>query len=130
MPQKVLAMDSPRNISFLSVTLAILLTLFSRLWGNHAITNGLLIGAIVSITFFAVAWWTAHVMIKDQNRQRAHPVFAGFTLMLYILKIPLGGVALWYAIKHLSVNVFALAGGIALTQVAIFIGALSRIFNR
>ena len=130
MPQKVVAMDSPRKIYFLSVILAVLLILFSLLWGNRAITNGLLIGAIVSITFFAVAWWTINVMIKDKNRRRAHPLLAAFTLMVYILKFPLGGVALWYAIKHLSVNVFALVGGIALTPVAIFIAALSKVINR
>jgi hypothetical protein len=47
-----------------------------------------------------------------------------------MLKFSVLGIALWYAFKYISINPFALVGGISITQVAILIAGLSRLFNR
>jgi hypothetical protein len=48
--------------------------------------------------------------------------------MVFILKLPLLGITLWYAFKYISINPFALVGGIAVTQVAILIAGINKLF--
>ena len=55
---------------------------------------------------------------------------AVLAIKVFILKFPLLGIALWYAFKYISINPFALVGGIAVTQMAILIAGLSKLFKR
>lgn len=104
--------------------------LFSLIFGDKSITNGLIVGAIVGIIFFSVAWWTVNVIVRNKKSEKPNPLLAILAIKIFILKFPLLGIALWYAFKYIPINPFGLIGGIAITQVAILIAALSKFFNR
>jgi hypothetical protein len=50
-------------------------------------------------------------------------------ISVFIIKFPLLGVGLWYAFKMFQINPFALIGGIGITQVAILIAGLRRLYT-
>lgn len=114
---------------FLSVGLAVLLVLLSLIEGDRAITNGLIVGSLAGLSFFAVAWWCVSVIVRNKKSEKPNPLMAILAIKIFILKFPLLGIALWYAFKYLPINPLALVGGIAVTQVAILISALAKFFK-
>lgn len=119
----------PKKNFFLSVGLAVLLVLLSLIEGDRAITNGLIVGSLAGLSFFAVAWWCVNVIVRNKKSEKQNPLMAVLAIKIFILKFPLLGIALWYAFKYLPINPLALVGGIAVTQVAILISALAKFFK-
>ncbi len=101
----------------------------SLLEGDQAVTNGLWVGSLVGLTFFAVAWWCVNVIVKNKKTEKPNPILSILAIKVFILKFPLLGIALWYAFKYMPINPLALICGIAVTQVAILISALSKFFK-
>lgn len=114
----------------MSVLLAAALILLSLIEGDWAITNGLWVGAVVGITFYCIAWWCVSVIVKNKKNEKVNPFLAIVALHVFVLKFPLLGIALWYAFKYMPINPFALVGGIAVTQVAILISGLNKLFKK
>ena len=110
----------------MSVGLAVTLVLLSLIEGDPAITNGLIVGSLAGISFFAIAWWCISTVIKAKKSERTNPLMAVLAIKVFILKFPILGVALWFAFKYMPINPFALIGGISVTQVAILLAALAR----
>ncbi len=119
----------PKKNFFLSVGLAGTLILLSLIEGDWAITNGLIVGSLAGLTFFAIAWWCVNVIVRNKKSEKPNPLLAVLAIKVFILKFPLLGIGLWYAFKYLPINPMALIGGIAVTQVAILISALTKFFK-
>ncbi len=107
-----------------------MIVLVSLLQDDRAVTNGLIVGSLVGIIFFSVAWWSINVVIRNRKTEKSNPLLAILAIKIFILKFPLLGIALWYAFKYIPINPAALIGGIAVTQVAILIAGVSKLFNR
>jgi hypothetical protein len=73
-------------------------------------------------------WGTINVIVREKKTKKPHPLRAALAVMVFILKLPLLGITLWYAFKYISINPFALVGGIAVTQVAILIAGINKLF--
>ena len=114
----------------MSVAISLALVLVSLLGGDRAVTNGLFIGSLVGIIFFLVAWWTVNTIVRAKKSESPNPLMAVLAIKVFILKFPLLGIALWYAFKYISINPFALIGGISVTQVAILMSALAKLYKK
>lgn len=104
-----------------------MLILISLVEGDWAVTNGLIVGSAIGMIFFLLAWWTVNTIVREKKKKSSNPLMAILAIKVFILKFPLLGIALWYALKYLPISPFALIGGIAVTQVAILISALSKL---
>lgn len=82
------------------------------------------------MSFFSVAWWCVNIIVKSKKNERVNPLLVVVALHVFVLKFPLLGIALWYAFKYFSINPFALVGGVAITQIAILIAALNKLFKK
>jgi len=49
---------------------------------------------------------------------------------LFVFKLPVVGVALYFAFRYLEINPFALVAGIGVTQIAIFFLGTSNLFKK
>jgi hypothetical protein len=97
---------------------------------NLAITNGLAVGSVIGITFFLVTWWMIYCIVRSKNDKSVNPLLAILVIKFFILKFPLIGLALWLAFKYFEINPFALIIGIAITQVAMLVSALVKMFGK
>lgn len=104
--------------------------LASLLLGDQTITDGLLVGSAVGLTFFAIAWWTFTVVVREKKSEQPNILMGLLAIQVFVLKFPLLGVGLWFAFKYIPINPFALVGGIAITQVAILIAGISKLFKK
>jgi hypothetical protein len=95
-----------------------------------AVTNGLAVGSCVGIIFYLLTWWTISVIIKSKKEKDVNPLLMLLAIKVFILKFPLLGVGLWFAFKYIAIDPFALIGGIAVTQIAIVVSALNKLFAK
>jgi len=51
-------------------------------------------------------------------------------LHVFVLKFPVLGLGLWFAFKYFEIKPSALIIGIAITQIAILVAALNRLFKK
>jgi len=102
--------------------------LLSLVMGEPAITIGLAIGAVTGVSFFLTTWWMISCVVRGKNDKSVNPLLAVLAIKLFILKFPLFGLLLWLAFKYLEINPFALIGGIALTQIAMVVSAVAKLF--
>jgi hypothetical protein len=114
----------------LSIAIAVLAVVFSLIMGDPAITNGLVIGAVTGITFLLVTWWMISCIVRGKKDKSANPLLTILAIKLFILKFPVFGVLLWLAFKYLPMNPFALIIGIAITQIAMLLSALVKVFGK
>lgn len=114
----------------MSILLALGLILISLVEGDWAVTNGLWVGSLAGIIFFIVAWWCVNVIVKNKKNEKVNPFLAIIALHVFVLKFPLLGIGLWYAFKYMPINPLALIGGIAVTQIAILISGLNKLFKK
>jgi hypothetical protein len=121
-------MDSPRTIFITSVLISITLILLSLLYFHHSVTTGLLIGALVSNILFVALWWTVNHLFR--RKETAKPLKTAFAIKILILKFPVLGFGLYFALRYLDINVFALVAGISVSYVAIFIAGMSKLLYR
>ena len=103
--------------------------LLSLIEGDRAITNGLIVGSLAGLSFFVVAWWCVNTVVRNKKSEKPNPILAILAIKVFVLKFPLLGVALWYAFKYMPINPLALVCGIAVTQIAILISALTKFFK-
>ncbi|MCP4713650.1 MAG: hypothetical protein GY868_00920 [Deltaproteobacteria bacterium] len=120
----------PGKNFFLSIVISVALILLSLIEGDPAITNGLIFGSLAGMIFFAVAWWTVSVIVKEKSKKSPNPIMAVLAIKVFILKFPVLGIGLWFAFKYFAINPFALVGGIAVTQIAILIAALHKLITK
>ena len=120
----------PAESFFLSIAIAVLAVVLSLIMGDSAVTNGLIIGSVVGITFFLVTWWMIYCIVRSKKDKSVNPLLAILAIKLFILKFPLVGVFLWLAFKYWEINPFALIFGIAITQIAMLASALVKIFGK
>jgi hypothetical protein len=120
----------PVESFFLSIAIAVLAVVLSLIMGNSAVTNGLVIGSVIGITFFLVTWWMISCIVRSKKDKSANPLLAILAIKLFILKFPLVGLALWLAFKYLQINPFALIFGIAIVQIAMLASALVKMFGK
>jgi hypothetical protein len=73
-------------------------------------------------------WWTISVIFRKKEGQR--PVETLFAVLVFVFKLPVVGVALYFAFRYLDINLFALVAGIAVTQIAIVCLGTSNLFKR
>ena len=109
--------------------MAVLLILVSLITGDQAVTNGLIAGSTVGLLFFVIAWWAIGIFVRENKSKVANPFSILLAISVFIIKFPLLGVGLWYAFKMFQINPFALIGGIGITQVAILIAGLRRLYT-
>lgn len=100
----------------------------SLLFNNRPITTGLIVGSILSIVLYVSLWWTISVIFRKKEGQR--PVETLFAVLVFVFKLPVVGVALYFAFRYLDINLFALVAGIAVTQIAIVCLGTSNLFKR
>jgi len=69
--------------------------------------------------------------VKDKRKGQSNPVMAVVALHVFVLKFPLLGVGLWLAFKYMpgGVRPSALIVGIAITQIAILVAAMNKLFK-
>jgi len=104
--------------------------LLSLLQGDRAVTNGLIVGSLVGIIFYCVAWWSINVVIKNRKTEKYNPILALLAIKIFILKFPLLGIGLWYAFKYIPISPAALIAGIAITQASILIAGVSNLIRK
>jgi hypothetical protein len=121
-------MDSPRTIFITSVLISITLILLSLLFFHHSVTTGLLIGALVSNILFVALWWTVNHLFR--RKETAKPLKTAFAIKILILKFPVLGFGLYFALRYLDINVFALVAGISVSYGAIIIAGMSKLLYR
>ena len=109
--------------------MAVLLILMSLISGDQAVTNGLIAGSTAGLLFFAIAWWVIGIFVRERERKVANPFSILLALIVFIIKFPLLGIGLWYAFKLFQINPLALVGGIGITQVAILVAGLKRLYT-
>lgn len=100
----------------------------SLFFNNQSITSGLIVGSIVSLVLYTTLWWTISVIFSKKEHQR--PVETLFAILLFVFKLPVVGVALYFAFRYLEINPFALVAGIGVTQIAIFFLGTSNLFKK
>ena len=120
----------PVESFFLSIAIAVLAVVLSLIMGDSAVTNGLVIGSVIGITFFLVTWWMIHCIVRSKKDKSVNPLLAILAIKLFILKFPLVGLTLWLAFKYLQINPFALIFGIAIVQIAMLASALVKMFGK
>jgi hypothetical protein len=100
----------------------------SLLFNNRPITTGLIVGSILSIVLYTTLWWTISAIFRKKEHQR--PVETLFAVLVFVFKLPIVGVAMYFAFRYLEMNLFALVAGIAVTQIAIVCLGTSNLFKR
>jgi hypothetical protein len=100
----------------------------SLLFNNRPITTGLIVGSILSIVLFVSLWWTITVIFRKKEGQR--PVETLFAVLVFVFKLPVVGVAMYFAFRYLNMNLFALVAGIGVTQIAIVCLGTSNLFKK
>jgi hypothetical protein len=73
-------------------------------------------------------WWTISVIFRKKEGQR--PVETLFAVLVFVFKLPVVGVALYFTFRYLDINLFALVAGIGVTQIAIVCLGTSNLFKR
>jgi D-alanyl-lipoteichoic acid acyltransferase DltB (MBOAT superfamily) len=113
----------------LSVIISIILISASLLFDNRPVTIGLLIGAVVSITSFTSVWWTIGLVFKKKENQ--NPLLTVLAILVYVVKLPVIGIALYFAFQYLKINLLALIAGLTVMLMAIVvIGISNLVFKR
>jgi small-conductance mechanosensitive channel len=113
----------------LSVIIALTLIAVSLLFDNWPVATGLLIGSVVSITSFTSVWWTITQVFKKKENQ--NPLLTVLALLVYIVKLPIIGIALYIAFQNFKINLFALIAGLTVMLMAvILIGISNLVFKR
>jgi hypothetical protein len=120
----------PAESFFLSIAIAVLAVVLSLTMGDPAVTNGLIIGSVTGITFFLATWFMISCVVRSKKDKSVNPLLAVLAIKLFILKFPLFGLLLWLAFKYLQINPFALIFGIAITQIAVLVSALVKMFGK
>jgi hypothetical protein len=100
----------------------------SLLFNNRPITTGLIVGSILSIVLYTSLWWTISVIFRKKEHQK--PVETLFAVLIFVFKLPVVGVALYFIFRYMQVNLFAMVAGIAVTQIAIVCLGTSKLFTR
>lgn|GEM_PF-1602174 len=100
----------------------------SLLFNNRPITTGLIVGSILSIVLYVSLWWTISVIFRKKEGQR--PVETLFAVLVFVFKLPVVGVALYFVFRYLDINLFALVAGIGVTQIAIVCLGTSNLFKK
>jgi small-conductance mechanosensitive channel len=113
----------------LSVIIAITLIAASLLFDNRPVTTGLLVGSVVSITSFTSIWWTIGQVFKKKENQ--NPLLTVLAILVYVVKLPIIGIALYIAFQHLKINLLAMIAGLTVMLMAVVvIGISSLVFKR
>lgn len=86
---------------------------------RHAISLGFALGAAISLSMFGLLIWAVRSVIRTPEEGK--PRRAGLLVAALVLQLPVYGLALYGGVKHLEVNVFALAAGLG---VWLFVAAL------
>ena len=69
--------------------------------------------------------------LSGRNMQeQPNPIMVVIALHVFVLKFPVLGLGLWFAFKYLEIKPSALIIGIAITQIAILVAALNRLFKK
>jgi hypothetical protein len=70
--------------------------------------------------------------VKDKRKEQTNPIMAVIALHVFVLKFPVLGAGLWLAFKYMpgGVRPSALIVGIAITQIAILVAALNKLFKK
>ena len=97
---------------------------------DPAITNGLAVGSATGLLFFLSTWFLIYCIVRSKKDKGGNPLLAVLAIKLFILKFPLFGLLLWLAFKFLQINPFALIFGIGITQMAILLAALVKIYGK
>jgi D-alanyl-lipoteichoic acid acyltransferase DltB (MBOAT superfamily) len=101
----------------------------SLLFDNRPVTTGLLIGSVVSITSFTSIWWTIGLVFKKKENQ--NPLLTVLAILVYVVKLPIIGIALYFAFQYLKINLFALIAGLTVMLMAVVvIGISNLVFKR
>jgi D-alanyl-lipoteichoic acid acyltransferase DltB (MBOAT superfamily) len=113
----------------LSVIVSIILIAVSLLFDNRPVTTGLLIGSAVSITSFTSIWWTIGIVFKKKENQ--NPLLTVLAVLVYVIKLPIIGIALYFAFQYLKINLLALIAGLTVMLMAVvLIGISNLVFKR
>jgi len=113
----------------LSVVIAIILIAISLLFDDRPVTTGLLIGSVVSITSFTSIWWTIGIVFKKKENQ--NPLLTVLAILVYVIKLPIIGIALYFAFKYLKINLLAMIAGLTVMLMAVVvIGISNLVFKR
>jgi len=113
----------------LSVIISLLLIAGSLFFDNRPVTIGLMVGSVVSIASFTSVWWTITQVFRKKENQ--NPLFTVLAILLYIVKLPIIGIALYLAFQYYKINLFALIAGLTVMLMAvILIGISNLIFKR
>ncbi len=89
----------------------------------------MLIGSVVSITSFTSIWWT--ISLVFQKKENQNPLLTVLAILVYVVKLPIIGIALYIAFQHFKINLFALVAGLTVMLMAVvLIGISNLIFKR
>jgi hypothetical protein len=102
----------------------------SLITGDSAITNGLAVGSATGILFFLSTWFLIYCIVRSKKDKSVNPLLAILAIKLFILKFPLFGLLLWLAFRFIEMNPFALIFGIGITQIAMLVSALVKMFGK
>lgn len=88
----------------------------------------MIVGSALSIFLFTTLWWTINQIFAKKEQQSPFKVL--FAVNLFIFKLPVVGVGLYFAFRYLEINLFALVGGIGVSQIAIVFLGISNLFKK
>ena len=120
----------PAESFFLSFAIAALAVVLSLITGDSAITNGLAVGSATGLLFFLSTWFLIYCIVRSKKDTKVNPLLAVLAIKLFILKFPLFGLLLWLAFKFMQINPFALIFGIGITQIAMLLSALVKMYAK
>ncbi len=96
-----------------SLLLSLFIIIFSLSYRDSAITLGLLMGVSISLIFFKLLCWTVNKFFSSKLHMKKMVFFA---VKITLLKLPLLGVILYYALRYIKINPLALIVGIGIVQ--------------
>jgi hypothetical protein len=82
----------------------------------------------MSIFLFTTLWWTINQIFSKNGKHSPFKVL--FAVNLFIFKLPVVGVALYFAFRYLQINLFALVAGIGVSQIAIVYLGISNLLTK
>ncbi|UCD56122.1 MAG: ATP synthase subunit I [Candidatus Hydrogenedentota bacterium] len=90
-------------------TIVVICSLFSM---PLPVTVGLALGMAISLSLFKLLCWTiGRLFVKEKRKS------AGFLFAVSLVKYPLIVAVLYYSLRYLEINVFALAAGLSIAYV-------------
>lgn len=114
----------------MSVFISAALILASLLKSDRTVTNGLIVGSLISLIFFLSTCGLVNVILSQKKKGRTNSFVSIAAVSVFVFKLPVLGIALWIVFKYVALNPFALMGGIAVTQAAILIAGLGHFLKK